>query len=268
MRCLIAILLFFFTATTLFAQQRLPGNANIYDANGPGFVYDNEWTFNFGLGTPRNLFLGFTRAKLKAYNKTSFFTVYLGDIRHSREQRTNFERIILSTNQVSRPFVYGKQNQLYALRVGFGKRVYLSEKAKQRGVAMGYAWEIGPTLGFLKPYYLEVQTGTTDNSRVDDIAYSEETQALFLDRFSIFGASAWGKGLDEIKLIPGIHGRASVHFGFGAYDEMAKSLEVGIQGDFFFRDADIMVESDLTPGVTNSNLRLSLFMQMQLGKRW
>jgi hypothetical protein len=268
MRTLFIFLLLTVSSTLLLGQQRLPGNQNIYDAEGPGFVYDNEWTFNFGLGTPRNLFLGFTRAKLKAYNKSTFYTIFLGDIRHSREQRSNFERIIPSTNQVSRPFVYGKQNQFYAVRVGFGTRTYLSEKAKQRGVAMGYSWEIGPTLGLLKPYYLEVQTGELNNGTIRDIAYSEDTEALFLDRFRIFGASSWGQGLDELKIIPGVHGRASVHFGFGAYDEMAKSLEVGVQGDFFFRDAPIMVESDLTPGVTNSNLRMSLFLQMQLGKRW
>lgn len=268
MRKYLLFLPFVLLVTALAAQQRLPGNQNIYDAEGPGFIYDNEWTFNFGLGTPRNLFFGFKRAKILAYNKASFYTVFLGDIRHSREQRLNFERIILATNQVSRPFVFGKQNQLYALRVGFGKRTYLSEKARQRGVAMGYSWEIGPALGFLKPYYLEVQTGDIPGGTVREIAYSEEDADIFLDRFRVFGAASWGRGLDEIKLLPGIHGRASVHFGFGAFDELAKSFEVGIQGDFFFRDAPIMVESELTPGVTNSNLRLSLFLQMQLGRRW
>lgn len=268
MRTLFIFLSLVLFSTQLFGQKRLPANQNIYDAQGPGFVYDQEWTFNFGLGTPRNLFIGFTQAKLKAYNKSTFYTIFLGDIRHSREQRSNFERIIPATNQVSRPFVYGKQHQFYAIRLGFGTRTYLSEKAKQRGVAMGYSWEIGPTLGLLKPYYLEVQTGEFNDGTIRDIAFSPETEALFLDRFRIFGASAWGKGLDELKIIPGVHGRASVHFGFGAYEEMAKSLEVGIQGDFFFRNAPIMVESDLTPGVTNSNLRMSLFLQMQLGKRW
>lgn len=267
MRFSLLLILSVFLQLSLFAQQRLPGNQNIYDADGPGFVYDNEWTFNFGLGTPRNLFVGVKRAKIKAYNKSSFYTIYLGDIRHSREERTNFE-LISPNNQVSRPFVYGKQNQLYALRVGFGNRTYLSEKAKQRGVAMGYSWEIGPTLGLLKPYYLEVRAGDVNEIRIEEITYSEENKNLFLDQRNIFGASIWGKGLDETKLIPGVHGRASVHFGFGAYDEMAKSFEVGIQGDFFFRDAPIMVESDLTPGVTNSNLHISFFMQMQLGRRW
>jgi len=249
--------------------QQLPGNQNIYDAQGPGFVYDKEVTFNFGLSTPRNFHLGIKVARIEAYNKTKFWTLDFGDIRHSRELRSNYERIIIATNRVSRPFIYGKQNQLYALRLGFGTRTYLSEKAKQRGVAVGYSWELGPTLGILKPYYLEIETSEQLNSgTVRDVRFSPETEDLFLDRFRIFGASAWSRGLEDLSLAPGIHARASLHLGFGAFDEVAKSLEVGVQGDFFFTNVPIMVESDLTPGVTNSNLFLSLFMQMQIGKRW
>lgn len=252
----------------LAAQEQLPGNQNIYDTQGPGFVYDKELTFHFGLSTPRNLHFGLKIATIETYTKTKFLAFEFTDIRHSRELRSNYERIIISTNQVSRPFVYGKQNQLYALRASFGNRIYLSEKAKQRGVAMGYSWQIGPTLGLLKPYYLEIETGEIiGTGSVRDVRYEAPDQEIFLDRFRIFGASSWSRGLSEIGLVPGIHAKASVHFGFGAFDEMAKSFEVGIQGDFFLGDVPIMVESPATPGVTNSNIHLALFMQMQLGKR-
>lgn len=252
----------------LTAQKQLPGNQNIYDAEGTGFIYDKEVTFHFGLSTPRNLHLGFKIAKIESYERTNFLAFELADIRHSRELRSNYERIILSTNQVSRPFVYGKQNQLYALRASFGKRIYLSEKAKQRGVAIGYSWQIGPTLGLLKPYYLEIETGEIiGTGSVRDVRYEEPDQDLFLDRFRIFGASSWSRGLGEISLVPGINAKASVHFGFGAFDELAKSFEVGIQGDFFFGNVPILVESEATSGVKNSNIHLALFMQMQIGKR-
>lgn len=252
----------------LTAQERLPGNQNIYNVDGPGFIYDKEVTFHFGLSTPRNFHLGMKFATIESFERTNFWAFELANIRHSRELRSNYERIIVSTNQVSRPFIYGKQNQLYALRASFGRRMYLSEKAKQRGVAMGYSWQVGPTLGILKPYYLEIQAGgSTESGVVRDVRYEEPDQELFLDNLRIFGASTWTTGIDEIKLVPGIHAKASVHFGFGAFDEVAKSFEVGVQGDFFLGDVPIMVESDLTSGVRNSNIHLALFMQMQLGKR-
>lgn len=255
--------------SSAWAQQQLPVNQNIYNTQGVGLIYDQELTFHAGLLTPRSFFFGLQKAKLETFFRTKFWSFEVGDLRSIHEQRSSLERIILATNRVSRPFVYAKQNQLYVLRAGFGQRIYLTEKARQRGVAMGYSWQVGPTLGILKPYYLEIETGEGGNAGVvRDLRFSEENAALFLDRFRIFGASVWSKGLDELQLAPGIHARASVHFGFGAYEEMAKSFEVGIHGDFFLANAPIMVETPLAPNISNSNLHLNLFLKMQLGKRW
>ena len=254
--------------TTAFAaaQQQLPGDRNIYDANPIGVVYDHELTFNAAIATPRNFFLGVRSGRLIAYNKTRFWTATFGDIRHSRERRENPDRVNVASNRVSRAYVFGKQNQLYALRVGIGTKHYLSEKASERGVAIGYSYEVGPTLGFLKPYYLEIER--TDAAPID-VRYTGENDNVFLnDQLNVFGASAWTVGLDEVSLRPGVHARFATHFAFGAYEETAKSLEAGIMADYFLGNTDIMIESDLTPGVTNSPLFLSLYINVQIGKRW
>ncbi len=251
------------------AQQRLPGNSNIYDANGIGIIYDKELTFNVAIASPRNFSFGIRSGKLISYDRTRFWTLTLGDIRHSRERKINPERVNFSNQRVSRSYVFGKQNQLYALRLGFGNRHYISEKARERGVAIGYSYEIGPSLGILKPYYLELDANRPDNpNEYIDIRYTEDNANQFLNQPSIFGGSAWTLGLDELSLRPGVHAKFATHFGFGAFDETAKSLEAGILADFFIGDTDIMVESPLTPGVTNSPLFLSLFVNLQIGKRW
>lgn len=251
------------------AAQQLPGNQNIYGATGRGIIYDNEMTFHLALTTPRNFFLGLRSGKLVSYDKMKYWSASFGDIRHSRERRENPDRINLLTNRVSRAYVFGKENQLYALRVGFGQRKYLSEKARQRGVAVGYSYEFGPTLGILKPYYLEVDAGEPGSpGTIIDIRHNGTNTAQFLNQDRIFGASAWTLGLDEIQLRPGIHAKFATHFGFGAFDEMAKSLEAGIMADFLLGNTDIMIESDLTPGISNSPLYLNLYLTFQLGKRW
>lgn len=268
MRLQFLFLVFSCSCLTVFAQQRLPGNQNIYDTQGVGFVYEKEFTVNVGLMTPRNIMFGVTVGQLETYDNTKFWSLELGDHRHPRELRSNFERIILANNRVSRAFTYGKQNQLYVARLGFGRRHYWSEKARQRGVAMGYSYRVGPSLGFLKPYYLEVAVGEPGRGSVVEMKYDGTNADLFLDRDRIFGAASWGTGLGEISLVPALHARASVHFGFGAYDETAKSLEAGLQAEFFFRDVDIMVEGPSAPGIQNSRLFLNLFLALQIGKRW
>lgn len=250
----------------LTAQQELPANANIYNARSIGLVYDHELTFNVAIATPRNFFFGVRSGKLLTYDRTRFWTLTFGDIRHSRERRENPDRINIVNNRVSRAYVFGKQNQLYALRLGFGTKRLLSEKARERGVAVGYSYEVGPSLGLLKPYYLEIER---NDAAPIDVRYTEDNLDVFVgNQVNIFGASAWTVGLDEIGLRPGVHAKFAAHFGFGAFDETAKSLEAGIMADYFLGNTDIMIESDLTPGVSNSPLFLSLFLNFQIGKRW
>ena len=269
MRYLLTSVLFLTLLTTAAAQQRLPGNQNIYGATGKGIIYDTELSFNLAITTPRNFMLGMRNGRLVSFDEMRFWSVSFGDIRHSRERRENPNRINILTNRVSRAYVYGKENSLYALRVGFGKRKYLSEKARQRGVAVGYSYEFGPTLGLLKPYYLEVDAGEPGSpGTIIDIRHTGDNTGEFLNQDRIFGASAWTVGLDELGLRPGVHVKAATHFAFGAYDEVAKNLEAGVMADFLFGDTDIMIESELTPGVSNSPLFLSLFVKVQFGKRW
>jgi hypothetical protein len=267
-RTLFFLALSFLIVGTVMAQQRLPGNSNIYGTTGKGLVYDNELSFNVSLATPRNFLIGMRSGKLISFDEMKYWSLSFGDLRHSRERRENPDRINLLTNRVSRAYVFGKQNQLYALRFGWGKRKYLSEKARQRGVAIGYSYEFGPTLGILKPYYLEVNSGEPNNNSIIDVRYTGDNGAVFLNEDAIFGASAWTQGIDELGIRPGIHVKAAAHFAFGAYDEMAKSLEAGVSADFLFGDTDILIESDLTPGVTNTPLHLNLFINIQFGKRW
>lgn len=256
----------FCLSSGVFAQQELPGNGNIYDARSIGIVYNNELTFNVALATPRNFFFGVRSGKLISYDKTRYWSASFGDIRHSRERRENPDRVNVVNNRVSRAYVFGKQNQLYALRFGFGQKRLLSEKARERGVAIGYSYEFGPSLGLVKPYYLEIERNDAEPL---DVRYTGDNLDVFVgNQINVFGASAWTVGLDEIGLRPGVHAKFATHFGFGAYDETAKSLEAGIMGDFFLGNTDIMVESELTPGVSNPPVYLSLFINLQIGKRW
>ena len=268
-RPLFFLLLAFVVTADLAAQQRLPGNKNIYGATGRGVIYDNELNFMMALSTPRNLTVGVRSGKLLSFDRMRYWSASFGDLRHGRERKENRNDVNLATNRVSRSYVFGKQNQLYALRVGFGQRKYLSEKARQRGVAVGYSYEFGPTIGLLKPYYLEIKSSEVNNpGLIREIRYEGDNENLFLNQDRIFGAAAWTLGLDEIQLRPGVHAQVAGHFGFGAYDEMSKILEAGIAADFLFGNTDIFVESELTPGVKNSPLFLHLFINVQLGKRW
>ena len=85
---------------------------------------------------------------------------------------------------------------------------------------------------------------------------------------NIYGSSGFSKGLGELKVKPGAHAKAAVHFDWGAFDEFVKALEAGIMIDFYFDNIPIMVESAEVQNVENRPLFINLYLNLQFGKRW
>ena len=233
-----------------------------------GIVYNKEFTVNFAAQT-NGFELGVDFGKLTTYYKTRYYHFSIGELKHSRETRSDLQATIPSTI-VARSYIFGKQNNLYAVRAGLGNKRYLTEKAKEKGVSVGLNYEFGPTLGLLKPYYLEVYVQESASSQsTRSIRYSEETAAEFSEPFSIFGASSRGTGFGEIKPTFGAHGKFSVHFFWGAFDEYVKALDVGVMVDVFLQKTPILIDGANinNEAVENRNLFLNLFVNLQFGKR-
>ena len=236
------------------------------DDDQKGIIYNKELAFDLRLHT-NGLALGVNFGTLKTYYLTRFFHFGLGELKHHKENRSNLDRS--NTNgRISRPFIYGKQNNLFALRAGIGEKRYFSEKAKRKGVAVGLSYEAGATLGMIKPYYLEVLASENNTSpfasSTISVKYSESTHDDFLDPWNIFGSSGWTKGLGEMSIAPGGHAQVAIHVDWGAFDEYVKALEAGIMVDVFFQKIPIMVELE---EVENRPFFLNLFLNLQLGKR-
>lgn len=232
-----------------------------FDENS-GIIYSQE--FATGLRLHSNGFaFGITKGHLETYYRTRFFHAELGELKHPKEDRQSFDNPGSINGRIARPFKFGKQNNFYVLRGGLGVKRYFSEKAKHKGVAVGLVYEGGVSLGILKPYYLELRA--TDGIISTSTKYSTETADRFLDINQILGASGWTKGLGELSLLPGAHGKLGVHFDWGAFDEYVKAIEAGMMVDVFSKKAPIMVE---TGNVQNSQVFINLFIHLQFGKRW
>lgn len=228
-----------------------------------GIVYDQEVAINLRLQTNGFAF-GVDIGKIKTYYQTSYLHLEIGELKNPKETRQSPDYASSPNGKVSRAFKFGKQNNLYALRVGYGMKRYYSEKAKRKGVAVGLSYEVGPTLGILKPYYLEIFSPEAGGSPVTT-KYSTDNEERFTDVFAIYGSSGWTKGLDELSVLPGVHGKLAVHFDWGAFDQYVKAFEAGVMVDVFAKKPPIMVE------VNNNKNRayfINLFLNIQFGKRW
>ena len=224
-----------------------------------GVVYNDEFAVNLYLHT-RGYGIGAIFGKLKTYYKTTFYHVDFGLLKHPKEHRPDNQ--INQFNVLSRPYVYGKKNSFFALRIGKGQKRYLSEKAKRRGVAVGYSYQLGPSIGMLKPYYLDLRgDGGIAPPTIEVSKYSEENKDRFLDPDFIDGYSGFWKGVGEMKFVFGGHLKGGAHFSWGAYDRYVKAIEVGLLLDFYFQKVDILAIEDNSPVFAN------LYLNLQFGKR-
>ncbi|MBK8721458.1 MAG: hypothetical protein IPL95_04055 [Saprospiraceae bacterium] len=229
-----------------------------------GIIYNHEGILT-GIIHPYGWAVGYEKGRMKTYYKTKFWSIEFGEIRNNKEykQRNEFNLpLVIGGSSSPKSFSYGKQNNFFITRLGFGEKRYLTDKATVKGVVIGYSWAAGPVLGFLKPYYIEQINRLTDPPTIIAIKYTGDNQSQFLDYASIYGSSSLLKGVGETKLLPGAFARLSVHFDWGAFDEFIKSIDAGVMLDVFPKKVPIMVNQE------NKPYFLNLYLNLQLGKRW
>ena len=200
---------------------------------------------------------------IQSARKTHIFQLEITSIKHPRERRQSRENIS-GPFRSPKAFIYGKQNSFYAIHPGYGGKLYFSDKARRRGVAVGMNYVVGPSIGVLKPYYLALLRFNDNMSNYDVVheAYSEENASDFLNTGAIYGASGFSYGLDELKFLPGAHAKAGIYFDWGMFNEFVKAMEVGIMVDAYTRRVPIMLTED------NNFIFINLYMTLQIGRRW
>lgn len=239
-------------------------NPRIDDGLRRGLLFKEERSYQLALHT-NGFHIGYRKGEIKKYYLTNFYHVEFGNIRHPREFRQSLrsQTLLRSLTNVS-GYTYGKQNALMALRAMAGQTYYLGEKAKRRGVAVGLSYQGGAALGVLKPYYLLLKRVDVNNYRgtiSSEEKYSEENADFFLDPTKITSHAGFSSGLSELKFVPGLTGKGSVHFSWGPEDNYVRVLEAGLQLDLFAKKMPIMVIENNQPYFFN------LFISVQFGKR-
>jgi hypothetical protein len=160
-------------------------------------------------------------------------------------------------------FVYGLQNRFHVIRVAYGFKRTIADKAARNGVRLSGVFFGGVSLGLLKPYYLNLLQPNDGGVPVTKPErYSEANASRFLDRDSIVEAAPIRYGLNQIQPVVGVHVKGGLDFDWGTKDEFVKALEAGVMLDVYYKRLPIMI--------TNSNrfYQFAFYISFQFGKRW
>ena len=199
----------------------------------------------------------YEKGKYKSITKTNLWWIEVGEHRHPKEERTptasSVQGFIILSN-----YVYGKQNNLYDVKLGFGQQKLIGGKGNKNGVAVSAIYGGGITAGLLKPYYLQIQNPSTQ--RQEDIKYDNNDQ-LFLDPTVILGKGSFSKGFGEMQIVPGGHVKGALRFDYGRYNEVVSALEVGLKATYFSKKMPIMLLND------EKSLFFNAYISVTFGKR-
>ena len=232
-RFLIAVT-FALTPVILDAQEIAIGN----DESRPleeRIIYNRESTIHATLNT-RGLGAGYKHGKIRGIDKTTYWDFELSYLR-------SLKQIKLMNYYSTTSFVYGKLNDVLALRYGYEVQRRIYGKPYWGGVELRWLYEAGVSLALLKPYYYAVvvakPTATGDYEQTMEY-HTFESNAQWID---IIGKAPFKEGLSEIRIKPGAHVKGGMTFEIGTSRLRAQSIEVGAMVEYFPQGLELMAEN-------------------------
>jgi hypothetical protein len=171
----------------------------------------------------------------KSIKKSWLFQLEITERKHAKE-----EKITPFGIGVGNPFIYGKINFMYPLKLGAQMQILLGNKQSKNGVSITANVGGGISLGLLRPYFISMDTG---NAQRADISYESKDSVFFLlaDQNITSEGPTFGKGWNKLKVTPGLYIKPSLRFDYGRYNEMISALEVGVIGEFYSKKIPQMV---------------------------
>ena len=182
------------------------------------------------------------------------YTADFSFVKHPKEYK-----IYNPLDENSKSYVYGKLNSFATLDLGWGQKKIFFEKLRAKGVQVSANWSIGPSIGFVKPVYLEILK--FDGVKVVGIAqekYDPEAHNLS----NIYGRAPNTKGLSELKFAPGGFVKFGVNFEFSPVRDALKAIEIGGKISGYPQRIPIMADID------NQFLFTELYLSLQIGKKY
>lgn len=237
MKIVFIIPIFVFSFHSLFAQ------GNLIDEKKA--LIRNEQTFSLMLNS--NGWGGsFTYGKMKNTFRKQWWNVELVSIKDPKEYRINHP-----SYPNKRRFVFGKTNEFFNLRLGYGHLFKLYDKKDKGGIEVRYFYHVGVLGGFLKPVYYVTQESPLVETKFN---------SSLVTPLDILGASSFFKGIDEISVIPGFYAKIGGSFEFSKKDLLVNALEGGLAFDVFPKKMELMANDQ------NQFVFISFFVNYRFGK--
>lgn len=182
----------------------------------------------------QGLGLGYLWARIHTSQKTSFFGIELVSFSSLKEVSMYNPYVYLNGSS----FIYGKLNSVFDLRCAYGQSFQFTRKPSWGGVEIRWKYAVGASIASLKPYYyyFEVIDAATSDIILQEGRFDDES-IVWID---IYGRCPYSKGINEMRLSPGVGARLSLAADFAKSRTRIRTLEVSVMAEYFPLNVPIM----------------------------
>ncbi len=159
-----------------------------------------------------------------------YFNLEIVNVNHPRENT-------LSLLGNGGSYVEEKQNYLFAIRPQYGREINLFHKSSDGGVNVNGIIAGGPTIGVVKPYYVQVFYG---RGVIRDEAYDPNKHTIN----NIYGSGGFFEGIGQSTIVPGVNLKAALNFELDAFRQSNISLEIGFLAEAYTKKVNILAKGD------------------------
>jgi hypothetical protein len=134
-------------------------------------------------------------------------------------------------------------NYLINLRTSYGKHYLLLNQAQEGGTSLSGRISTGPTLGLLKPYYVDLSYTDAGKNITTSVPMAEALNNTY-SKSSINGEGSFFSGFSQSKLVPGWHVKTALEFKFETLKQNYLAVETGFILDFFSQPVEILNQTN------------------------
>ncbi len=190
-------------------------------------------SFLFGAKLTSNGYGGFLEmGRAGSVKKAILYQLEITELKDVKEYKQS--NSFLNTT----PFIYGKENFVYPVKLGVQQQLLLGNKSNKNGVSVTANYGGGLDFALLRPYYVQVEK----NSDFVYVKYNSPDSAYFINGPIVSGPTL-GKGWSDLTVTPGIYAKTALRFDYGSFNEVISAIEVGVVGEYYTKKIPIMIQS-------------------------
>lgn len=179
---------------------------------------------------------------------SNFFALEIVNVKDNKEERFS--------SATGNSFILGKTNYLFSIRPQFVKEYLLFQKDPEEGVRLSGVMGAGPSIGFVKPYYIRypVDNDFRSTSSVPFDPSIHQPQ-------SIRGSGGFFSGFNEANLTFGANMKLGLNFEFAQEKNTVSGIEGGWSLEYYPNTVEIV------PKQNNNSLYSAVYIIIYYGSK-